>query len=131
MKTPIQIVFALALVLALGGCAAKPESIPPAYVSHMLYMPYTVEQLGQEETRLQAALATASDAQRKARSNDTAGVIFLGLPVSSLSGSNQAANIARLKGELEAVQKAIALKATGTSTATTSPMGPPAAKKAE
>ena len=38
------------------------------------------------------------------------GVIFLGLPVSSLSGSNQASNLARLKGELEAVQKAIILK---------------------
>jgi hypothetical protein len=73
-------------------------------------MQYTVEQLGQEEARLQAALSTSSDAQRKARSNDTMGVIFLGLPVSSLSGSNQASNVARIKGELEAVQKAIILK---------------------
>lgn len=105
----MKAIVALAL-LALAGCAAKPEDIPPAYVSHMLYEPYTLEQLRGEEQRLQQALATASDAQRKARSNDTAGVILLGLPVSSLSGSNQAANIARLKGELEAVQKAIALK---------------------
>jgi hypothetical protein len=97
-------------LLALVGCATKPENIAPAYVSHMIYEPYTLEQLGQEETRLQAALSASSDAQRKARSNDTMGVIFLGLPVSSLSGSNQASNIARLKGELEAVQKAIILK---------------------
>jgi hypothetical protein len=103
----------LGVALFLTSCAAKPESIPPAYVSHMVYLPYTVEQLGQEESRLQAALATSSDAQRKARSNDTVGVIFLGLPVSSLSGSNQAANIARIKGELEAVQKAIILKSSG------------------
>lgn len=100
----------LALALALGGCAAKPENIQPAYVSHMVYQAYTIEQLGEEETRLQAALSTSSNAQRQARSNDTMGVIFLGLPVSSLSGSNQAATIARLKGELEAVQKAIILK---------------------
>jgi hypothetical protein len=73
-------------------------------------MQYSLEQLGQEEARLQAALSAASDAQRTARSNDTLGVIFLGLPVSSLSGSNQASNVGRLKGELEAVQKAIILK---------------------
>ena len=99
------------IILTIGfliyGCAAKPEAIPPSYVSHMGYMNFTCEQLGQEQARLVAALSTASDAQRQARSNDTAGVILLGLPVSSLSGSNQASNIGRLKGELEAVQKAM------------------------
>lgn len=112
MNYPVRFVAATALLAAffLAGCAAKPEDIAPAYVSHMIYEPYTIDQLRAEEQRLQAALATASDAQRKARSNDTAGVILLGLPVSSLSGSNQAANIARLKGELEAVQKTIGLK---------------------
>lgn len=100
----------LAALSFVSGCATKPEDIAPAYVSTMVYSPYNIEQLRQEEMRLQAALATASAAQREARSNDTLGVIFLGLPVSSLSGSNQASNIARLKGELEAVQKTIALK---------------------
>ena len=104
------IVVGLSVASLFTGCATAPENIPPAYVSHMSYMQYSLEQLGQEEARLQAALATSSDAQRKARSNDTIGVIFLGLPVSSLSGSNQAANVARLKGELEAVQKAMTLK---------------------
>ena len=105
--TPYLIAGFLALV---AGCATAPENIAPAYVSHMAYLQFTIEQLGQEEARLQAALSSSSDAQRKARSNDTLGVIFLGLPVSSLSGSNQASNVARLKGELEAVQKAIILK---------------------
>ena len=100
----------LLLATIIAGCATAPENIAPAYVSHMAYMQFTLEQLGQEETRLQAAVSTSSDAQRKARSNDTMGVIFLGLPVSSLSGSNQASNLARLIGELEAVQKAIILK---------------------
>jgi hypothetical protein len=97
-------------VLLATGCATAPENIAPAYVSYLPYMQYTLEQLGQEEGRLQAALSAASDAQRNARSNDTLGVILIGLPVSSLSGSNQASNVARLKGELEAVQKAIILK---------------------
>lgn len=97
-------------VLLATGCATAPENIAPAYVSYLPYMQYTTEQLGQEEGRLQAALSASSDAQRTARSNDTLGVILIGLPVSSLSGSNQASNVARLKGELEAVQKAIILK---------------------
>lgn len=114
MNTPryltLPLIVLALLALTLGGCAAKPESIQPAYVSHMGYMSYSLEQLAQEEQRLQAALSTSSNAQRTARSNDTLGVLLLGLPVSSLSGSNQAATIARLKGELEAVQKAIILK---------------------
>lgn len=101
---------ALAAASIVSSCATAPENIAPAYVSYMAYMQYSVEQLGQEEARLQAALSSASDAQTKARSNDTLGVIFIGLPVSSLSGSNQASNVARLKGELEAVQKAITFK---------------------
>lgn len=112
MNTNTRLASALALAIGIfaTGCATAPENIAPAYVSHMSYMQFDTDQLGQEEARLQAALATASDAQRKARSNDTAGVILLGLPVSSLSGSNQASNVARLKGELEAIQKAMALK---------------------
>lgn len=101
------------LGLALTACAVAPENIQPAYVSELAYQPWTCEQLGQEQTRMGMALATASDAQRRARSNDTAGVILLGLPVSSLSGSNQASNIARLKGEMDAMQRAGTLKNCG------------------
>ena len=104
----------VSIVVLLCGCAAKPESIAPSYVSPVGYLNWDCEQLAGEQGRLVASLATASDAQRQARSNDTVGVIFLGLPVSSLSGSNQASNIARLKGELEALQKAIIEKKCGT-----------------
>lgn len=106
----IKLVSFFAAFFFLVGCAAKPESIPPAYVSQITYSNLSCQQLGQEQGRLIRALSTASDAQRQARSNDVAGVILLGLPVSSLSGSNQASNIGRLKGELEAVQKTMISK---------------------
>jgi hypothetical protein len=51
-----------------------------------------------------------STQQRHARTNDTVGVIFLGLPVSSLSGDNIAPEIARLKGENEAIIRAMRIK---------------------
>jgi hypothetical protein len=96
--------------LLVVGCAARPESIAPAYISEMTYKDWTCEELAQERLRLAAALSTACDAQRQARDNDTVGVILIGLPVSSLSGSNMAAEIARLKGELQALQKMATLK---------------------
>src|SRR5262245_23271209 len=70
----------LAAVL-LAGCAKAPESIAPSYVSDVGYQSWTCEQLGGEQMRISQALATASTQQRKARTNDTVGVIFLGLPV--------------------------------------------------
>lgn len=91
----------------------------PAYVSDIAYMPLTCEQLA------------ASDAQRKARSNDTVGVILLGLPVSSLSGSNQASQIARLKGELEALQRAAIKKDCGLELVTPAEMVAPTMGEAE
>lgn len=106
----IILIFLLAII---SGCAAKPESISPQYISHMTYKDWTCEQLGQEQNRIVNALSTACEAQYQARSNDIAGVILIGLPVSSLSGSNQAAQISRLKGELQAIQQTGTLKNCG------------------
>lgn len=96
--------------LFLCGCAVLPENIPPAYVSYMLYNSWTCEQLAEEQQRLLVALSEACDAQRLAHSQDAAGVCVFGMPVSSMSGANQASYIARLKGELAAVHKSMILK---------------------
>lgn len=96
--------------MALTSCAKSPESIQASYVSHVGYQGWTCGQLAEEQHRLSAALATASTHQKKARTNDTVGVILLGLPVSSLSGDNIAPEIARLKGEDQAIRKAMITK---------------------
>jgi hypothetical protein len=82
-----------------AGCAKSPESIAPAYISPLSYQNFACDQLAEENVRVAAALAQASQQQRDARTNDTVGVIFLGLPVSTLSGGNVADQVARLKGE--------------------------------
>jgi hypothetical protein len=56
--------------------------------------------------RLNQALATASAQQSNARSNDTVGIILIGLPVGSMSGQSIAPQIALYKGQLEAVHRA-------------------------
>jgi len=95
---------------ALGvaaACAPTPESIQPAYISEVPYQSWSCQQLGEETQRLNAALATASHQQSTARSNDIAGVVLLGLPVASMSGQSIAPQIARYKGEQEAVNCAL------------------------
>lgn len=99
-------IFAFGVVLAVSACAQKPESIQAAYVSPTTYQGWSCQQLQSEATRIDAALQRASAAQEKARSNDTAGVILLGLPVSSLSGGNVAPQIADLKGHKQVIEQA-------------------------
>lgn len=91
---------------AIGGCASRPENIRPAYASEMTYNGWTEQQMIEEQERLKAALSSASEQQHKTRANDTAGVLLLGLPISSMTGRGVEGEIARLKGELEALRKA-------------------------
>lgn len=101
---------AIIVLAAIAGCAKAPESIAPAYVSELTYQPLSCEQLAGEQMRLNAAYANAAKQQNQARTNDTVGVILIGLPVSSMTGDNIAPEVARLKGEQEAVRKAMLAK---------------------
>ncbi|WP_246272920.1 hypothetical protein [Oricola thermophila] len=109
----IRMGVAAVLAVSVAACAKNPESIAPAYVSEMTYQNFTCQQLVQEQQRLNDAYAVAEAQQKKARSNDIAGVILLGLPVSSMSGDNIAPQIANLKGQQEAVRKAMIMKNCG------------------
>lgn len=105
-----RITAVLSAAALVTACAATPESIAPAYVSDLQFQSLTCEQLVEETSRVELALTQASAQQNRARSNDTLGVIFLGLPVSSLSGGNVAEQIAQLKGYQVALAKQRNLK---------------------
>ena len=90
----------------LGGCAKRPESISASYISEAPYQTYTCDQLAEESRRINAAYTVAAKQQENARTNDIVGVVLIGLPVSSLSGDNIAPEIARLKGEANAIHRA-------------------------
>jgi hypothetical protein len=97
---------ALGLVFAsISACAEKPENIAPAYVSPTTYQALSCKQLRNEAIRVDNALAQKSAQQQKARNNDTVGVILIGLPTSSLSGGNVAAEIAALKGQKKTLEQ--------------------------
>jgi hypothetical protein len=91
----------------LAACAQSPDAIQPAYVSSVPYEGWTCKQLGDEQLHLADALARASVQQQQAHTNDTVGVLLIGLPVSSMSGENIAPQIANLKGSQEAVRLAM------------------------
>lgn len=96
--------------LFVAGCAKAPESIAPSYVSEIPYQSYSCTQLGQEKARLEQAYAVTAKAQEDARTGDAWGVFLLGMPTSSLSGGNVAAEVASLKGQMVAVDKTIITK---------------------
>lgn len=108
-KMKIQIVGLAALIL-VSGCAKAPNTIAPSYVSEVPYQSYTCKQLGEEMQRLEAAYTTTAKAQEDARTGDAWGVFLIGMPTSSLSGGNVAAEVASLKGQQVAVQKTMITK---------------------
>lgn len=101
-----KLILVAAFAGVLGACAKSPESIAPSYVSEMGYRSWSCPQLAEEGSRVSAALARASTQQEQARTNDTIGVILIGVPTASLSGDNIAPEVARLKGEQEAIRRA-------------------------
>ena len=100
-------------MLCGGRCAKSPEIIAPSYVSEVSYQNWTCGQLAEETGRVSSALAQASSQQENARTADTLGVLLIGLPVSSLSGDNIAPQIANLKGQTEAIRRAMIGKTCG------------------
>ena len=94
----------VSLAIFTVACAQNPEKVLAFSVSEEAYAERDCAGLNDEATRLGGALDVEYENQRKARSNDAAGVFFLGLPVASMSGRNRSDEIARLKGELNAVE---------------------------
>lgn len=107
----VKITFTAVLaVTMLAGCAKAPGSIAPSYVSEVPYQSYSCKQLGEERARLEQAYTTTAKAQEDARTGDAWGVFLIGMPTSSLSGGNVAAEVASLKGQMVAVDKTLITK---------------------
>ena len=121
-----QLLTALVVVVVLGSCAKAPEAIMASYISDVPYRSWACQDLGEETIRLNQALATASTQQSNARSGDVASVILLGIPASSFSGGNIAPEVARLKGETEAVNRAMRMNSCGGQIAMITPPPEPA-----
>jgi hypothetical protein len=94
-----------AMAIAVSACAKHPDSIAASYVSQASFRGLSCGALAQESVRLNSILSRASTQQENARTNDVIGILLIGVPVSTLSGDNIAPEIARLKGEQDALNR--------------------------
>jgi hypothetical protein len=101
----------VALTALLAGCATNPKDIAPAYVSPIAYQGLTCDQLAQEAQRVSYAAATATGRQNDQSGRDavatTVGVVLFWPALFFIGGDKgNAAEIARLKGEMQAIEQA-------------------------
>ena len=104
-------ILVLLLAASVAGCASKSENISPTYISPVTYQNYSCQQLSQEAQTVSTRAAIASGQQDKARSGDAVktavGVVLFWPTLFFLDGNGpKAAELARLKGEMEAIEQA-------------------------
>jgi hypothetical protein len=101
----IKIISALLIGAIVSGCATRPESISASYVSHEKYSGRDCGQLAFDMSNARAELQKFSSMQDTKANVDAATVFFVLIPASKLSGDH-AGDVAKWKGEVEAVDMA-------------------------
>jgi hypothetical protein len=109
---------AIALALTAAGCASRSDNIAAAYVSPNNYASYTCPMLREEATRVSSRAIQASGAQDSKATNDavaTGVAVVLFWPAAFLIKGEgaSAAEVARLKGEMDAIEQASIQKRCG------------------
>ena len=100
----------LLMGLTLGACAKKSENVAASYVSPLAYQQFNCRQLAEEAGRVSQRAAELSGVQNRKRTGDivatTAAIIVFWPAAFLVSGDEaQTAELARLKGEFEAIQR--------------------------
>jgi hypothetical protein len=111
---------ALSASLTAAGCASRSQDVSAAYVSPTSYASYSCRELSAEAQRVSSAAAAASGAQDSQRTKDvvatTAAVVIFWPAAFFVGGDNaQTAELARLKGQMQAIEAASIQKKCGIS----------------
>ena len=106
-----KIITSIVAASLLTACASNPENITAAYVSPGQYNSYNCAQLREEASRVSVRAAQITGAQSSKASSDAvvmgAGLILFWPALFFIKGDGTtAAEVARLKGEMEAVEQA-------------------------
>ena len=114
-KITLPVLIAATMVSA---CASKSSDISASYVSTMQYQSYTCDQIAAEARNVSARASQAMAAQDNKAQGDTTkmavGMVLFWPTLFFLKGdSESAAEVARLKGEMEALEKANVEKGCG------------------
>jgi hypothetical protein len=100
-----KVFFSLLAASVLVGCANRPESIRASFVSHERFSELNCSQLTTKLADTRSELDKFSKMQDSKANGDAFGVFLLGIPFSKLSGDHEG-DVARLKGEVEAIETA-------------------------
>lgn len=104
------IVLAGIAAVGLVGCAEKAENVTAAYISPLAYQGFSCRQISQEATRVSARVGEISGVQNKKAKDDAVAtgialVVFWPAAFFIKGDKQTAAELARLKGELEALEQ--------------------------
>lgn len=99
-----------ALAAGVAACAKSAADIAPAYVSPILYENYNCRQLGEEAQRVSARAAQVSGVQDQKATGDavatTVGLIIFWPTLLLIKGNDQqTAELANLKGQMDAIEQ--------------------------
>lgn len=100
-----KIVICAAMLLA-AGCAKQPEDIAATPVSVDPYMQMECTQLAQLKMQKESELAKLEKDQKETADQDAAAMAVIHVPVGSMTGSDREPEVARAKGEVQAVNSA-------------------------
>ena len=105
MKSTLLTLLMGTAVLAVSGCATRPESIPASFVSFEKYTANDCMQLATNMSDARAELQKFSSMQDTKANVDAASVFLVLIPASKLTGDH-AGDVAKYKGEVEAIETA-------------------------
>ncbi len=108
MKTQIVV---LSLAAILAGCATNSDNISATYVSPMQYGSYSCPQLREEAMRISSRAAQVTGAQNSKASSDAVamgvGLVLFWPSLFFIKGDGTtAAEVSRMKGEMDAIEQA-------------------------
>lgn len=114
----MRILWVPAIAAVLGACASASSDIAPTYVSPVMYQNYNCQQLAQEAQAVSSQAAQLSGAQDSQRNKDavaTTAAVIIFWPAAFLVGGDKqtAAQLAQMKGQMQAIEQASIMKKCG------------------
>ena len=115
----MRTIFRAAIIaLAAAGCAKDANQVGATYVSPVMYETYSCAQLAQEAQRVSARAAQAAGVQDEKSTNDKVAmgvglIIFWPALLFTKGNDENTAELARLKGQMDAIEQASIQKRCG------------------
>lgn len=105
-----RILVALLAAATVGACAKSADRVTAAYVSPLGYEQYSCDQIAQEAERISVRVQHAAGAQNKQATGDavatTVGIVIFWPALFFIGGDDATTyELARLKGEMDAIEK--------------------------